>query len=106
MTDNTAAQTQETEATTEYTEEELNGETFRVKLATKWRPSYVRALRAGDFDTWSEGVIHPDDVDAWNSADPTFEEIGEFAARALSASGEAPGKSSVRSASSRSTRRK
>lgn len=106
MTELTPADAQEIEATAEYTSEELDGQTFRVKLATKWRPSYVRALRAGDFDAWAEGVIHPDDLAEWIAADPTFDELGDFATRAMSASGEAPGKSSASPRSSRSTRRK
>lgn len=106
MTATTPAEAQEIEATTEYVSEELGGETYRVKLATKWRPSYVRALRSGDFDAWAEGVIHPDDLDAWLDADPTFDDLGDFATRAMSASGEAPGKSSAQPRSSRSTRKK
>jgi hypothetical protein len=107
MTDNTAAQAQETEATTgDYTPIELGDRDYRVKAVSKWRPSYVRALRNGDFDAWVSGVFHPDDVDAWIDADPTFEEIGDFANRAMTASGETPGKSSGRPTSSRTTRRK
>lgn len=106
MTETTPAEAQETEATTEYVTEELGDSEFRVKLATKWRPSYLRAMRVGDFDTWAVGVIHPDDLESWTEADPTFEDIGEFAGRAMAASGEAPGKSSGPSRSSRSTRKR
>jgi hypothetical protein len=106
MTDTTAAQAQETEATEDYVPLDLNGTTYRVRPGSKWRPSYIRALRGGDFDTWAEGVLHPDDVDTWTEADYLFEDIGEFANRAMTASGEAPGKSSGPRTSSRNTRKK
>lgn len=106
MSEVTPADVQEIEATTEYVTEALGDSEFRVKLATKWRPSYLRAMRVGDFDTWAEGVIHSDDLAAWTELDPTFEDIGDFAGRAMAASGEAPGKSSGPSRSSRSTRKR
>lgn len=106
MTDITAAEAQELEATTDHVAAELNGHEIRVLLPTKWRMSCLRALRAGDVDTWAEGVIHADDLGDFVDADPTLEEVGEFAARAMSATGEAPGKSGRPSTSTRGTRRK
>lgn len=106
-TDTTPADAQEIEATaSEYVTASHDGRDYRVRTPLTWRPSYVRALRQGDFDTWAEGVFHADDLNEWVEADPTFAEIGDFARRVMTDSGEAPGKSITPARSSRSTRRK
>lgn len=102
----TAVEAQETEATDEYVTADLDGQTLRVKSITHWRPSYLRALRGGDYDTWAEGVLHADDVTKFIEADATFAEINTFTASAMESAGEAPGKSGARSRSSKSTRRR
>lgn len=103
----TPAEAQETEAAEEgYVTASLAGKTIRVKTVENWRPSYLRALRLGDYDTWAEGALHPDDVDAFIEADATFAEINEFTAAAMESAGEPVGKPSARSARSRSTRKR
>jgi hypothetical protein len=105
-TTTTPAEAQETEATEGYSTAELLGQTLRVKDASQWRPSYMRALRQSDFDTWAEGVLHADDVATFVELDATFAEIGEFVSDAAQAAGEPVGKSSGRAKSSRTTRRR
>ncbi|MFI8084362.1 hypothetical protein ACIF6L_26610 [Kitasatospora sp. NPDC086009] len=106
MTDITPDVAQEIEATAEYVAVELDGEELRVRPVGKWRPSYIRALRAGDFDGWAALALHPDDVQTFIDVDATLDELGDFTARAMSATGEAPGKSPARSRSSRTTRKR
>lgn len=106
MTEQTPAEAQETEATTEYGVAELDGVELRVKNISKWRPSYMRALRQSDFDTWAAGVLHEDDVQSFIDIDPTFDEINEFVGRASEAAGEPAGKSGGRAKSSTRTRKR
>lgn len=108
MTDNlkTPAEAQEQEATGAYGVASLAGTDIRVKPAGQWRPSYLRAMRQGDFDTWAEGALHEDDVQKFYDVDATFDEIAQFTSDAMSAGGEAPGKSSGPSGSRRSTRKR
>ncbi|MER6485744.1 hypothetical protein ABT264_19575 [Streptomyces virginiae] len=106
MSATTPAAAQENEANGEYSTAELCGETLRVKPVTSWRPSYLRALRGGDYDTWAAGVLHEDDVQTFIDLDATFDEINEFTAAAMESAGEAPGKSGARSQSSTRTRRR
>ncbi|MCQ6554792.1 hypothetical protein NPS70_16525 [Streptomyces sp. C10-9-1] len=96
----------EREATETYGTADLAGETLRVKPVGQWRPSYLRALRQGDYDTWATGVLHEEDVIKFVEADATFDEINEFTAAAMETTGETPGKSGARSTSSRSTRKR
>jgi hypothetical protein len=102
----TPAEAQETEATEEYVTASLAGKSLRVKTILSWRPSYLRALREGDYDKWAEGTLHPDDVAAFIDADATFGEINAFTAEAMEQAGETPGKSGRPSARSRSTRKR
>lgn len=102
----TPAEAQELEAAGEYGTASLTGVELRVKPVTKWRPSYLRALRQGDYDTWAAGVLHEDDIPTFVDLDATFEEINEFTSAAMESVGEAPGKSPARSRSSRSTRKR
>lgn len=117
MTETTSADGQEIEAAGEYITGTLSGVTIRVKPLLKWRPSYLKALRSGDFEAWAGGLededgelkggaVHVDDVAAFVDADATFEEITAFTSDVLSKTGEAPGKSGGPSRSSRSTRKK
>jgi hypothetical protein len=107
MSATTPAQAQENEATSEgYGTAPLCGVELRVKPVTAWRPSYLRALREGDYDTWAAGVLHEDDVQTFIDLDGTFDEINEFTASAMASAGETPGKSGARSRSSKTTRRR
>lgn len=102
----TPAEAQEQEATGAYGVASLAGTDLRVKPVGQWRPSYLRALREGDFDTWAAGALHEDDAKVFVDLDATFDEIGAFTTDAMAASGENPGKSSGRSGSRRSTRKR
>jgi hypothetical protein len=106
MTELTPAEAQENDATSEYLTGDLAGTELRVKPLIEWRPSYLRALREGDFDTWAAGALHEDDVQAFTDADATFREITAFTSDVLTRSGEAPGKPSGPSRSSTRSRRK
>lgn len=106
MTDITPAEAQENEVTEEYGTATLSGVDLRVKPVTKWRPSYLRALRQADYDTWAAGVLHEDDVQAFIDLDGTIEEINAFTAEAMESVGETPGKSSGRAKSSTRTRKR
>ncbi|MFD8595374.1 hypothetical protein ACFV1L_10270 [Kitasatospora sp. NPDC059646] len=106
MTEKTPAEVQEIEAIgSEYLLAMLDGTELRVLAPGRWRPSFLRALRSGDFDTWAALALHPDDVARFVEIDATFDELATFTADAMSASGEAPGKSGGRSASSKRTRK-
>ncbi|GGX26947.1 hypothetical protein [Streptomyces chryseus] len=102
----TPAESQETEALEGYVTATLAGVDLRVKTINEWRPSYLRALRQGDYDTWAAGVMHEDDVTTFVELDATFSEINDFTASAMESAGEAPGKSGARSRSSKPTRKK
>lgn len=106
MTELTPAQAQENEATGEFTTAALCGTDLRVKAIDHWRPSYLRALREGDYETWAAGVFHEDDVQTFIDINATFAEINEFTAAAMEATGENPGKSGGRSARSKTTRKR
>ncbi|MFJ6636569.1 hypothetical protein ACIQMR_35175 [Streptomyces sp. NPDC091376] len=105
-TTTTPAEAQENEATDGYGTAKLLGKELRVKNVAQWRPSYLRALRLGDYDTWAAGALHEDDVQTFIDLDATFEEINEFTADAMNAAGETPGKSGGPSTSRRSTRKR
>ncbi|MFJ6237936.1 hypothetical protein ACIQH0_28100 [Streptomyces griseus] len=106
MTDITPAEAQEIEATEEYGTAMLCGTELRVKPVTEWRPSYLRALRQADYDTWAAGVLHEDDVANFVELDATIAEITTFTSDAMESVGEPAGKSSGRAKSSRSTRKR
>ncbi|MEV4739791.1 hypothetical protein [Streptomyces sp. NPDC049555] len=93
-------------ADTGYITVELAGYPVRALVSQQWRASHLRALNAGDLDRFAEGVLHPDDVDAWYAADPTQDEIGAWVREVAEAGGEALGKSSGRPASSKITRKR
>jgi hypothetical protein len=106
MAEITPAEAQELEATDGYGVATLAGAELRVKNMLHWRPSYLRALRQGDYDTWAAGVLHEDDVRTFIDLDATFEEINAFTAEAMEAVGENPGKRSGSSARSKTTRKR
>ncbi|MFE5093219.1 hypothetical protein ACFRCI_23380 [Streptomyces sp. NPDC056638] len=106
MTEITPAEAQENEATEEFGMATLCGTDLRVKPITQWRPSYLRALREADYDTWAAGVLHSDDVGTFVELDATIDEINTFVSAAMESTGETPGKSGARSTRSRSTRKR
>ncbi|MFI2213032.1 hypothetical protein [Streptomyces sp. NPDC020141] len=106
MSETTAAEAQELEATHGYGVAELAGVTIRIKAGDQWRPSYLRALRAGDYDTWAAGALHEDDVETFIELDATFEEINAFTDAAMRSVGDNPGKSGAPTGSRRSTRKR
>ncbi|WP_043468967.1 hypothetical protein [Kitasatospora sp. MBT66] len=110
MTETTPAQAQEIEATDtddSYVAEELDGVELRVRPGSQWRPSFFRALRVLDFDTWAHLALHPDDVQEFIDLDATMGEITAFTERAMtSTTGQSLGKSRARSRSSKTTRKR
>lgn len=78
----------------------------RTLPAGQWRASALRALGAGDMDTFMEKVLHEDDVEIYEDLDPDMDAIGRFAEAAARAGGEDLGKSGGPRRSSRSTPRK
>jgi hypothetical protein len=106
-TTTTPAEAQENEATSEeFNTHELAGVELRVKPVGQWRPSYLRALRTADFETWATGALHEEDAAKFVELDATFDEIGAFTASLMESSGEAPGKSGTRSARPKTTRKR
>jgi hypothetical protein len=108
-----AARAQETEADLEdaYLTVPLTGyegvaKDVRVLPANRWRASAVRALNSGDIDAFMGIVLHEDDYDTYEDLDPTTADIGRFAEEVSRLSGEALGKSSGPTRSSRSTRKR
>ncbi|KUF18867.1 hypothetical protein [Streptomyces silvensis] len=109
MSENTAAQAQaqENEAMgTAYIVAALGEQELRVKEMGQWRPSYLRALREGDFDTWAAGALHEEDAPLFVDLDATFDEIAAFTAEVMTKAGEEPGKSGGSSKSSKRTRKR
>ncbi|GGW80875.1 hypothetical protein [Streptomyces griseoloalbus] len=78
----------------------------RCMPAGRWRASTIRALNSGEVDTFMEINLHPDDYEIYEELDPTMDGFGKFVADASRISGEALGKSSGPSRSSRSTRKR
>lgn len=106
MTDTSPAKAQEIEAADGYVTGTLNGAELRVRPGGQWRPSHLRALRAGDYDTWAYGVMPEEDAEKFIELDATFDEINEFTTDVMKSAGDDPGKSGGPSKSSRSTRRR
>src|ERR1043165_7381955 len=88
-----AANAQEQEATAgEYIEVPLAGhdgvvKDLRVRPATKWRASALRAVNQGDIDGFMEMVLHEDDYDTFVDLDPDTEGFGKFTDDAARLSG-------------------
>ncbi|MFE0353580.1 hypothetical protein ACFYY9_26540 [Streptomyces nigra] len=108
-----AARAQETEADTEdgYLTVPLAGydgvtKDVRVLPANRWRASALRAMNRGDIDGFMEAVLHDDDYEVFEELDPDTDGISRFAEDVSRASGEALGKSSGPSRSSRSTQKR
>lgn len=103
----TPAQAQEAEASGGYVPvEAVGGIQIRIRPQKQWRMSHLRALNAGDFDTWAAGVIHPKDLETFLELDLTMAEFEEFALRAAERTGDGLGKSGRPFKSSRNRRRR
>ncbi|MEW2575373.1 hypothetical protein [Streptomyces syringium] len=97
---------QEVDASGGYVTAALAGRPVRVLPAQRWRASHLRALNSGDLDAFAEGVLYADDVSVWYEVDPMQDEIGAWVREVAEAGGEGLGKSSGRTASSRSMARR
>jgi hypothetical protein len=84
----------------------LCGEEVRALPTGAWPMSAQRAVRQGDFDTFMKAILHEDDYELYEELDPTIDEFNQFVEDAYDRTGQAPGKSSGPSRSSRSTRRR
>lgn len=84
----------------------LVGRTVRVIPPGAWRQSTMRLLKQGDTDAFVEQVLHPDDWEHYERADPTNDELGEFLSDAGEAGGESLGNGRGSTRSSRTSKRK
>jgi hypothetical protein len=101
-----AVEAQEEEVAGEYVTLPVADTKVRVRPQQHWRMSHLRALNEGDFDTWADGVLHPDDVDEFLDQDITLAEFEVFAKEAAKATGDGLGKSRRPRGSSRNTRKR
>ena len=97
---------QEIEAEGHYVTAMLAGEAIRIVPPGAWRQSWQAALANGQFGTFAEHVVHPDDLDLYFEIDPTNDEFEEFVTDAAQRGGESLGKSRGPATSSRRTRRR
>ena len=102
----TAAEAQEIEAEGHYVTGLLCGEEVRIIPPGAWRQSWQELLNTGQIRAFMEIVLHEDDYEIYEDLDPTGDGISKFAEEASRLSGEALGKSSGPSRSSRSTRKR
>lgn len=100
------AEAQEIEAEGHYVTASLAGEELRIIPPGAWRQSWQTALARGQFNTFAETVVHPDDLDLYFEIDPTNDEFEQFVESAAKLSGESLGKSRGPARSSRRTRRR
>lgn len=90
----TPAQAREAEADQSMFVGVLAGQNIRVLPMNQWRKSSMQALRYADFDSWATTAVHPEDLPAFNSADPTLAELQTFFTAAMAHNGQpTPGKS-------------
>lgn len=104
-TEVSAAEAQDIEADG-YVTAILCGEEVQVVPPSMWRMSWQSLLVSGQFYTFAQKVLHPDDYDYFVEVDPTNEEFEDFVTDAGDRSGEPLGKSRARSRSGRPTRRR
>jgi hypothetical protein len=102
----TPAEAQEIEAEGHYVTATLCGEDVQIVPPSAWRISWQNLLANGQFYTFAEKVLHPDDYDFFVEVDPTNEEFEAFVAEAGDRSGESLGKSRARSRSGGRTPRR
>src|SRR5690242_1487649 len=62
---------QEIEAEGHYVTALLDGDEIRIVPPGAWRQSWQTALANGQFGTFAEHVVHPDDLDLYFEIDPT-----------------------------------
>lgn len=61
-----------------YQKGELCGNTVLVPPLQQWKSSAMRALNAGDFETWAERTLDDDGWEVWQDCDPSLDEIDAF----------------------------
>lgn len=71
-----------------------------------WRNSGLSALHAGDFQRWADSTLTEEDAVAWETFDPTLEEIEDFFGQLRAATGDEPGKRGRSQRGSRNTLRR
>lgn len=72
---------------------ELCGNPLHLPPVNKWRSSALKALNTGDFETWAQKTLSPEDYKVWTDLDPTMEEVEAFFKDAQNFLGTDPGKS-------------
>lgn len=82
-----------TATATEPTEVLLRDRVVKVLPPMDWPRSAMRAIAAGDVDTWALGVFADEDRDAWSEVDPTNREVVQFLADYAETAGAQPGES-------------
>lgn len=97
---------QEIEAEGHYVTAMLADEEIRIVPPGAWRQSWQTALANGQFGTFAEHVVHPDDLELYFEIDPTNDEFEEFVTDAAQRGGESLGKSRGPATSSRRTRKR
>ena len=66
---------------------------LRVLPPLDWRQTAMDGMRAGSYNAWARGALHPDDVDKWLELDPTNRQVVAFFNAYKDAAGQAPGES-------------
>jgi hypothetical protein len=83
----------EAEATGKLGEFELCGNLISIPPVNKWRSSALKALNNGDFETWAQRTLSPEDFKVWTDIDPTLEEVDLLFQAAQAFLGTNPGNS-------------
>lgn len=68
---------------------------IRVLPAEEWHKKALTHLRTGDYDSWAEGAVHPDDVAAFVDADVKVKDVNRFFEDWGAASGQDVGESAA-----------
>lgn len=71
-----------------------DGATIQVPLQREWRVSAMDAMRSGDWATWAELVLSPEDLGRWDEwydgdPEPTLGDVTDFFERVGKATGQA-----------------
>lgn len=70
----------------------LKGRELTVLPVGAWKTSAMKALRAGDLESWAEKCLDAASWVVWQEVDPTLDEAGEFLAAWSAKTGEDSGK--------------
>lgn len=77
-----------------------------VPSPEEWRDSANQAIREGRFGLWAEKTLSPDDLEAWQDADPRVRQINDFFAELGHLIGVDQGESRASRRASQRTRRR